>query len=176
LHGGTSYVSCLVVGFEHDANANRFLDARHARFEEFVVSLHPDKTRLIEFGRHATANRVSRGLKPDTFDFLGLTFISGKSLSHRKSRCDRVQAKFTEIKVELRPRMHDPIRETAEWLKQVVTGYFQYHAVPTNGPAHGAFRHHVIDLRRRGQKHEMTWPRIGKLADDWLPKPRILHP
>ncbi|MGB8840970.1 MAG: hypothetical protein WCC64_07840, partial [Aliidongia sp.] len=120
------------------------------------------------------------------FDFLGFTFISGKSrqgkfLIHRKSRRDRVQAKLTKIKAELRRRMHEPIRETAEWLKQVVTGYFQYHAVPTNGPAIGAFRYHVIDLwrrtlRRRGQKHRMTWRRMGKLADDWLPKPRILHP
>ena len=181
------YADDLVVGFEHEADANRFLDAMRARFEEFTLSLHPDKTRLIEFGRHATANRERRGLgKPDTFDFLGFTFISGKSrqgkfLIHRKSRRDRVQAKLTEIKAELRQRMHEPIRETAEWLKQVVTGYFQYHAVPTNGPALGAFRHHVIDLwrrvlRRRGQKHQMTWRRIGKLADDWLPKPRILHP
>jgi len=181
------YADDLVVGFEHEADANRFLDAMRARFEEFTLSLHPDKTRLIEFGRHATANRERRGLgKPDTFDFLGFTFISGKSrqgkfLIHRKSRRDRVQAKLTEIKAELRQRMHEPIRETAEWLKQVVTGYFQYHAVPTNGPALGAFRYHVIDLwrrtlRRRGQKHRMTWQRIGKLADDWLPKPRILHP
>ena len=181
------YADDLVVGFENEADASRFLDAMRARFEAFALSLHPDKTRLIEFGRHATANRKSRGLgKPDTFDFLGFTFISGKSrkgkfLIHRKSRRDRVQAKLSEIKVELRRRMHEPIREQAEWLKQVVTGYFQYHAVPTNGPALGAFRHHVVDLwrrvlRRRGQKHQMTWRRIGKLADEWLPKPRILHP
>ena len=161
------YADDLVAGFEHEADANRFLDAMRARFEEFALSLHPDKTRLIEFGRHAAANRESRGLgKPDTFDFLGFTFISGKSrqgkfLIHRKSRRDRVQAKLTEIKAELRQRMHEPIRETAQWLKQVVTGYFQYHAVPTNGPALGAFRHHVIDLwrrvlRRRGEKHRMT--------------------
>jgi len=181
------YADDLVVGFEHEADAGRFLEAMRARFAEFALSLHPDKTRLIEFGRHATANRERRGLgKPETFDFLGFTFISGKSrqgkfLIHRRSRRDRVQAKLTEIKEELRRRMHEPIRETAEWLKQVVTGYFQYHAVPTNGPALGAFRYHVIDLwrrtlRRRGQKHRMTWQRIGKLADDWLPKPRILHP
>ena len=177
----------VVAGFEHEADANRFLDAMRTRFEEFALALHPDKTRLIEFGRHAAANRERRGLgKPETFDFLGFTFISGKSrggkfLIKRKSRRDRVQAKLTEIKEELRRRMHEAIRETAEWLKQVVTGYFQYHAVPTNGSALKAFRYHVIDLwrrtlRRRGQKHRMTWQRIGKLADDWLPKPRILHP
>jgi RNA-directed DNA polymerase len=181
------YADDVVAGFEHEADANRFLDAMRARFAEFALSLHPDKTRLIEFGRHATANRDRRGQgKPDTFDFLGFTFICGKSrggkfLIHRKSRRDRVQAKLTEIKAELRRRMHGPLREQTEWLKQVVTGYFQYHAVPTNGPALGAFRFHVIGLwrrtlRRRGQQHRMTWRRIGKLADDWLPKPRILHP
>ena len=113
-------------------------------------------------------------------------FISGKSragnfLIHRKSRRDRVRAKLSEIKEELRRRMHGPVREQAEWLKQVVTGFFQYHAVPTNSPALAAFRYHVIEiwrrtLRRRGQRHRMTWRRIGKLADQWLPKPRILHP
>ena len=174
------YADDVVAGFEHEADANRFLDAMRTRFEEFALALHPDKTRLIEFGRHAAANRERRGLgKPETFDFLGFTFISGKSrggkfLIKRKSRRDRVQAKLTEIKEELRRRMHEAIRETAEWLKQVVTGYFQYHAVPTNGSALKAFRYHVIDLwrrtlRRRGQKHRMTWQRIGKLADDWLP-------
>ena len=181
------YADDLVAGFEHEADARRFLDEMRARFEEFSLSLHPDKTRLIEFGRHAAANREQRGLgKPETFDFLGFTFISGKSrngkfLIHRKSRRDRVRAKLKEIKEELRRRMHGPVREQAEWLKQVVAGFFHYHAVPTNGRALAAFRYHVIDhwrrtLRRRGQKHRMTWARIGKLADDWLPKPRILHP
>ena len=181
------YADDLVIGFEHEADAHRSLDAMRVRFEKFSLSLHPDKTRLIEFGRHAAANREQRGLgKPETFDFLGFTFISGKSrngkfLIHRKSRRDRVRAKLKEIKEELRRRMHGPVREQAEWLKQVVAGFFQYHAVPTNGRALAAFRYHVIDhwrrtLRRRGQKHRMTWARIGKLADDWLPKPRILHP
>jgi len=129
---------------------------------------------------------VVTGAEPETFDFLGFTFICGKSrngkfLIHRKSRRDRVRAKLKDVKEELRRQMHGPLREQAEWLKQVVTGFFQYHAVPTNGAALGAFRHHVIDLwrrtlRRRGQTHRMTWRQIGKLADDWLPKPRILHP
>jgi RNA-directed DNA polymerase len=181
------YADDLVVGFEEKADARRFLDAMRTRFKEFALSLHPDKTRLIEFGRHAAANRKQRGLgKPETFDFLGFTFICGKSragnfLIHRKSRRDRVQARLTEIKEELRRRMHGPLREQAEWLKQVVTGFFQYHAVPTNSRALGAFRFHVIELwwrtlRRRGQKHRMTWRRIAKIADQWLPKPGILHP
>jgi RNA-directed DNA polymerase len=181
------YADDVVAGFEHEADANRFLAAMRARFEAFALSLHPDKTRLIEFGRHAAANRERRGQgKPETFDFLGFTHICGRSrkgkfLIHRKSRRDRVQAKLKDVKAELRRQMHGPLREQAEWLKQVVTGFFQYHAVPTNGAALGAFRHHVVDLwrrtlRRRGQTHRMTWRQIGKLADDWLPKPRILHP
>ena len=181
------YADDLVVGFEHEADAHRFLAAMRMRFAEFALSLHPDKTRLIEFGRRAVADRAQRGLgKPETFSFLGFTFICGKSrggkfLIQRKSRRDRVRAKLKEVKEELRQRMHEPLREQAEWLKQVVNGYFQYHAVPTNVRALVAFRYHVTDLwrrtlRRRGQKHRMTWQRIGTLADQWLPKPRILHP
>ena len=181
------YADDLVAGFEHEADARRFLDAMRARFEEFALSLHPDKTRLIEFGRFAAANRERRGQgKPETFNFLGFTHICGKSRAgkfqiKRKSRRDRVRAKLKEVKAELRRRMHGPIREQGEWLKQVVTGFCNYHAVPNNMRALAAFRHHVMDLwrrtlRRRGQKHRMTWVRIAKLADHWLPKPRILHP
>jgi RNA-directed DNA polymerase len=181
------YADDLVAGFEREADARRFLDAMRARFEEFALSLHPDKTRLIEFGRFAAANREKRGQsKPETFNFLGFTHICGKSragkfLILRTSRRDRVRAKLKEVKAELRRRMHGPIREQGAWLKQVVTGFCNYHAVPNNMRAVTAFRHHVTDLwrrtlRRRGQKHRMTWERIGKLADYWLPKPRILHP
>lgn len=181
------YADDVVAGFEHEADARRFLDAMRARFEEFALSLHPDKTRLIEFGRHAAANRERRGLgKPETFDFLGFTLICGKSragkfLVKRKSRRDRMQAKLKEIKDVLRRRMHHAIPEQGGWLRQVVSGFFNYHAVPTNSEALVAFRHHVTDLwrrtlRRRGQIHRMTWQRIEKLANDYLPKPRILHP
>jgi group II intron reverse transcriptase/maturase len=181
------YADDLVVGFEQEADAHRFLEALRARFAEFALALHPDKTRLIEFGRHAAADREQRGQgKPETFNFLGFTFICGKSRSgklliHRKSRRDRVRAKLKEVKAELRRRMHAPLHEQGAWLKQVVTGFFIYHAVPTNARALAAFRYHVIDLwrrtlRRRGQQHRMTWAQIGKLADHWLPKPRILHP
>src|SRR5271154_3140542 len=109
------YADDVVAGFEHEDDARRFLDAMRARFEEFALSLHPDKTHLIEFGRHATANRKRRRLaKPETFAFLGFTFICGKSRRgyfqlQRKTRCDRLQAKLTEIKAELRRRMHQPI-------------------------------------------------------------------
>jgi RNA-directed DNA polymerase len=157
------------------------------RFEEFALSLHPDKTRVIEFGRFAAANREQRGLgKPETFNFLGFTFICGKSragkfLIKRKSRRDRTKAKLKEIKEALRQRMHQSIPEQGQWLKQIVTGYFADHAVPTNGRALVAFQHHVTDLwrrtlRRRSQNEPTTWKRITRLADDWLPAPRILHP
>ena len=175
----------VVVGFEHEADARRFLDAMRARFEEFALSLHPDKTRLLEFGRHAATRRRQRGLgKPETFT--GFTFIcgktrSGKFLLKRKSRGDRVRAKLAEVKEELRHRRHQSIPEQGQWLAQVVAGFFNYHAVPTNFAALQAFRDHVRDLwrrslRRRGQRDNTTYERMKKLANDWLPRPRILHP
>jgi RNA-directed DNA polymerase len=181
------YADDVVAGFEREADARRFLDATRERFEEFALSLHPDKTRVIEFGRFAAANREQRGLgKPETFNFLGFTFICGTSragnfLIKRKSRRDRTMAKLKEIKEALRQRMHQSIPEQGQWLKQVVTGYFAYHAVPTNGRALVAFRHHVTDLwrrtlRRRSQNEPTTWKRIRRLADAWLPAPHILHP
>ncbi len=181
------YADDLVAGFEHEADAHRFLEVLRARFEAFALSLHPEKTRLIEFGRFAAANRGKRGLgKPETFDFLGFTFICGKSRRgafqlQRKSRRDRMQAKLAEIKKALRERMHQPIPAQGQWLKQVVAGWFNYHAVPTNSRALYTFRFLVIDLwrhtlRRRSQKDMTNWERMTRLANDWLPKPRILHP
>ena len=153
----------------------------------FSLSLHPEKTRLIAFGRHAAADRVQRGVgKPETFNFLGFTFICGKTrrgkfLLTRKTRRDRMRAKLKDIKEEMRRRLHQPIPAQGNWLRQVVTGFFNYHAVPTNYRALRAFRDHVINLwrrslRRRSQRDNTKWERMRKLADDWLPKPRILHP
>jgi RNA-directed DNA polymerase len=181
------YADDAIVGFEHEDAARRFLDAMRARLEEFMLSLHPDKTRLIEFGRNASADRKRRGLgKPETFAFLGFTFICGKSRKGhfqllRKTRRDRRRAKLRGIKAELRRRMHWPIPEQGKWMKQVVTGHFACYAVPMNSRALSAFRHHVTDLwrrtlRRRSQRDGFTWDRITKLTDAWLPKPRILHP
>jgi RNA-directed DNA polymerase len=158
-----------------------------ARLEAFSLSLHPDKTRLIEFGRQAAARRARRGLgKPETFTFLGFTFICGRSrqgrfLLQRKTRRDRMRAKLQEIKAELRQRMHQTIPDQGHWLRQVVTGHFAYYAIPTNSRALSAFRHYVADLwrrtlRRRSQKDGFTWDRMTKLANDWLPAPRIRHP
>jgi hypothetical protein len=181
------YADDVVVGFEHERDARRFWEAMRARLEEFALTLHPEKTRLIEFGRFAAERRERRGLgKPDTFTFLGFTFICGRSRQgkfqlKRKSRRDRMRAKLNELKTELRRRMHQPIPEQGRWLGQVVTGFFAYHAVPTNDRALQTFRSNVKDLwrrtlRRRSQKDRMTWQRIRQLADDFLPKPRILHP
>jgi hypothetical protein len=176
----------LVAGFEHEDDAQRILAAPRERLEKFALTLHPDKTRLIEFGRWAADNRVRRGLgKPETFDFLGFKHICGRSragrfLLKRKSRRDRMRAKLKALKEELWQRLHEPIQEQGKWLAQVVRGYFAYHAVPTNSKSLTAFRHHVMDLwrrtlRRRSQKDSTTWARIDRLAAEFLPKPRILH-
>ena len=181
------YADDIVVGFAHEVDARRFWDAMRKRFEEFALSLHPEKTRMIEFGRQAADRCDRRGLgKPETFNFLGFTHICGRSrhgkfLLKRKSRRDRMRGKLKEIKEEMRRRMHQPIPEQGRWLAQVVRGYFAYHAVPTNSASIGAFRHHVVDLwrcslSRRSQKGRITWQRIKQIADDWLPQPKILLP
>jgi group II intron reverse transcriptase/maturase len=180
------YADDIVVGFEHEADARRFWDAMQRRLEAFALSLHPDKTRLIAFGRHAAVWRARKGRgKPETFNFLGFTFIcglsrAGKFLIKRKSRRDRMRTKLKEIKQEMRQRRHQPIPEQGTWLAQVVRGYFAYHAVPTNAASIRAFRHHVVDLwrrslSRRSQKGYITWPRIKRIADDYLPRAKILH-
>ena len=181
------YADDVVVGFEHESDARRFWDAMRERLQKFSLSLHPDKTRLVEFGRFAAANRKRRGLrKPETFAFLGFTLVCSKSqrgrfLLKRSSRRDRMKAKLKDVSNELRHRMHQSIPEQGKWLKQVVTGYFAYHAVPTNSSALVTFRDQIVArwrwvLRRRSQKGALTWARMKKLADDWLPKPQILHP
>ena len=181
------YADDIIVGFQHEKDARRFWDAMRDRLREFSLSLHPEKTRLIEFGRFAAQNRERRGLgKPDTFKFLGFWLICGKSRQgafqiRRQSRLDRMRAKLQEIKEELRRRRHRPIPETGAWLAQVVAGYAAYHAVPTNIRAIGAFRHHVVklwyrQLRRRSQRARLVWARMAELANEFLPKPRVLHP
>src|SRR5216684_3575448 len=181
------YADDIIVGFEHEADARRFLEAMRERLGEFSLSLHPEKTRLIEFGRRAASNRKQRGLgKPATFDFLGFTFVCGKSragrfLLKRRTRRDRMQAKIKDVAGELRRRMHQSIPAQGKWLGQVVKGFYNYHAVPTNWAALGAFRAEITHrwhwtLRRRSDKSALAWARMKQLADDWLPKPQILHP
>ncbi len=181
------YADDIVVGFEHEADAKRFWDAMRVRFEQFGLELHGEKTRLLEFGRLAVAERQRRGLgKPETFTFLGFIFICGKSRRgayqlKRLTRGDRMRVKLAEIKEQLHRHMHATVPEQGRWLKAVVTGFFAYHAVPTNFRALAAFRDHVINLwmrtlRRRSQKDGMTRERMTRIATAWLPKPRILHP
>jgi RNA-directed DNA polymerase len=181
------YADDFIVGFQHEADARRFLEAMRERLGKFALTLHPEKTRLIEFGRFAAESRKRRGLgKPETFNFLGFTFICGKSrrgkfLIRRRSRRDRMQAKLQAIKQELRRRMHQPISAQGRWLRRVVTGYFNYHAVPTNRRALAAFRDEVTRgwqrlLRRRSQRGALTWELMRSLADIWLPRSHTLHP
>jgi group II intron reverse transcriptase/maturase len=181
------YADDLVVGFELEAEARRFWDAMRVRFEQFSLELHGNKTRLLEFGRYAIERRQRNGQgKPQTFNFLGFPFICGRSrrgafLLRRHTRRDRMRAALRELKDEMRRRRHASLTDQGRWLLSVVTGYFAYHAVPTNAQAIGAYRHHVIDLwrrslRRRSQKDGMTWARMDRLANEWLPPPHVLHP
>jgi group II intron reverse transcriptase/maturase len=181
------YADDFVVGFQHRADAERFLAELKERLHKFALELHPDKTRVIEFGRFAAERRDRRGEgKPDTFDFLGFTHICGKTRNARfvvlrQTIRKRMQAKLKVIKEGLRRRMHWPVQEVGKWLKAVVDGYFRYHAVPRNHPTLKAFRNAVIRLwlralRRRSQRARVTWKRMARWVDQWIPTPRILHP
>lgn len=177
----------LVVGFQHRAEAERFLEEFQERLAKFGLEIHPEKTRLIEFGRFAQANRQQRGEgKPETFTFLGFTHYcaensKGYFVVERKTAAKRMSAKLQQIKQELRRRMHEPVGHTAEWLKRVVNGYYQYHAVPGNTDALGRFRHRLARLWRqvlcrRSQKWRLNWGRFYRLFDRWIPVARVLHP
>ncbi|WP_368736113.1 group II intron reverse transcriptase/maturase [Mycoavidus sp. SF9855] len=180
------YADDTVLGFQYEEDALLLKQALEQRLEKFDLMLHPKKTRLLEFGRYATERRQRKGLgKPETFTYLGFTHISGTSRSgafqlKRSSRKDRMRAKLQQVKEQMRRRMHELIASQGRWLAQVVRGYFAYHAVPTNMKALRAFRHSIMHLwrrtlRRRSQKDNMTWQRIQRLANEWLPQPRILH-
>jgi len=152
------------------------------------LELHPDKTRLIEFGRHAAGNRKQRGEgKPEVFNFLGFTHMcgttrkTGRFIVKRKTIRKRLSAKLRELKEELRRRWHWPVAEVGKWLKSVVQGYFNYYAVPGNMDSLNSFRAQVIwrwyrALRRRSQRDRMTWERFWPLVDRWIPSAKILHP
>ena len=177
----------FIIGFEHQEDAERFLDELRGRFAEFGLELHPDKTRLIEFGRYAAANRARRGLgKPETFDFLGFTHICAKARSgrfwiKRITIAKRMRAKLREVKDQLRLRMHLPGPEQGRWLASVLNGHMAYYAVPGNRQAITAFRDQVTRhwfkaLRRRSQKTRINWTRMRRIASRWLPPPRTTHP
>jgi|SRR5579875_321361 RNA-directed DNA polymerase len=182
------YADDFVAGFQHRSEAERFLRELGKRFETFGLALHPEKTRLIEFGRFAAASRQKRGeRKPENFTFLGFQHICGKTqrtgkfFLKRKTAGKRLRAKLQEVKQALLQRRHLPIPEQGVWLRSVVQGYFNYHGVPGNMDSLETFRtsavkHWLKALKRRSQRHQLQWERFGQIADRWIPRPKIIHP
>jgi RNA-directed DNA polymerase len=177
----------FVVGFQHEQDARRFRAELRQRFARFGLELHPDKTRLIEFGRRAAIDRRRRGQgKPETFDFLGFTHIcawtrSGRFWVRRITIAKRLRTKLAEVKDQLMRRRHRPVPEQGQWLRSVVQGHAAYYAVPGNIDAVKAFRTQVTRhwhqaLRRRSQRGRITWARMNRLASRWLPPVRLRHP
>jgi group II intron reverse transcriptase/maturase len=182
------YADDIVMGFEYQHEAEQCLAAWRARLQDFGLALHPEKTRLLEFGRFAAVQRKRQGEgKPETFDFLGFTHYCGKTRTNgrfivqRKTAKKRLRAKLHAVKAELRLRWHDPVPEIGKWLRRVVQGYFNYHAVPGNGASLECFRTQIIRLwyralRRRSQQRRITWEQFTRRAVAWIPSVRILHP
>ena len=177
----------FIVGFQHRAEAERFLAELRERFAKFGLELHPEKTRLLEFGPYAAESRrrADKG-KPETFDFLGFTHLCGKKRNGRftvvrQTIRKRLQAKLHEVKAELRRRRHDPISQVGTWLGQVVGGHTRYYGVPMNSPAIALFRFRVgwlwhRALARRSHTGHVSWERMRRLIERWLPPARICHP
>ena len=177
----------LIVGFQYEWEARRFWAELRERFAAHGLELHPEKTRLLEFGRFAAVDRERAGQgKPETFDFLGFTHICGKTRNGRfqvlrLTMRKRLRAKLREVKETLRRRMHAPVPEVGKWLASVIRGHLNYYAVPLNSAAIESFRHQVIwlwrrALSRRSQKAKITWKRMARLIGRWLPRVRIVHP
>src|ERR1039457_2362429 len=182
------YADDLALGFQHRTDAERFLREFKERLAKFGLELHPDKTRLIEFGRFAARDRRQRGEgKPETFTFLGFTHYcgqrhkSGTFTVWRITAKKRMVAKLHAIKAELRRRMHDRMTDVGAWLRKVVLGYYQYHAVPGNTTQLRIFKLRVCRLWqsvlvRRSQRAQMRWERLTPVLNRWIPPPRVLHP
>jgi RNA-directed DNA polymerase len=181
------YADDLVLGFQHRAEAAQFLGEFQERLAKFGLEIHPEKTRLIEFGRFAQAGRKQRGEeKPETFTFLGFTHYCGTSpkghfVVGRRTAAKRMRAKLRQLKQELRRKMHEPVEIVGGWLKRVVEGYYRYHAVPGNIPVLGRFRDRLCGLwrqalRRRSQRRRPGWARLRLVFERWIPRPRTLHP
>ncbi len=177
----------FVVGFEHREEAERFLVELRERLGTFGLALHPDKTRLLPFGRKAARDWRDRvGPKPGTFNFLGFTHACGKTRKGwftvlRQTMRQRLQAKLVALKEELRQRRHRPIPEQGVYLRSVVAGHVRYFGVPNNGPSIGLFRRAVgrlwwRSLKRRSQADNLPWQRMDKYIQRWLPLARICHP
>jgi RNA-directed DNA polymerase len=182
------YADDFVMGFQYREEAERFLEQLRERLRKFGLELHPEKTRLIEFGRFAQQRREEHGEgKPETFHFLGFTHICGRNLTTgkftvvRRTMGKRMAAKLKDIKAKLRERLHRGLPDNVEWLRSVVRGYFQYQAIPGNQARLKAFRHEVVrlwwhQLRRRSQRHRWTWDRFQKKLSFLIPAVQILHP
>lgn len=181
------YADDLVVGFEHRKEAERFLKEFGERLAKFGLELHPEKTRLIEFGRYAEANRKARGEgDPETFAFLGFTHRcgtgrQGQFVIWRQSERKRIEVKLQEVKQTLRARMHEPVAQVGEWLSRVLRGFYNYHGVPGNRASLNRFRERAMGywwrvLIRRSQRGRLTSVRMQELAARYIPLPRILHP
>ncbi len=181
------YADDFVVGFEHRDDAERFLDALRARMAAYKLDLHPDKTRLIAFGERAARDHwMGRGGRPGSFNFLGFTHTctrtrKGRFLIRRQTIARKMAAKLKEIKTELKRRCNHSVKTVGRWLSQVLRGYYQYHAVPTNHRRLRTFRAQVRwlwgrMLRRRSQRHRLSAKRLDALSSQFLPLPRILHP
>ena len=181
------YADDFVVGFQYKHDGERFAAHLRERLGQYNLELHPEKTRLMEFGRFASIDREKRGAgKPETFDFLGFTHICGQTRRGtfcvlRKTAAKKARAKLREIYRQLRRRMHHPVPEVGRWLRAVLRGHYQYYAVPRNMRALKRFKHSVVwlwfqTLKRRSQKSNMTWPRMLRIVNRWLPNPTIRHP
>ena len=178
----------IVLGFQVKSEADQFRAELAERMRKFNLELHPEKTRLLEFGPYAIDNRPRREEgKPETFNFLGFTHICVKKRSNgmytvlRQTIRKRLQAKLNEVKAELRRRMHEPIPEQGKWLQAVVRGHIRYYGVPMNRPALALFRFQVAwlwhrTLSRRSQRGRVLWDRMRRLNTRWLPLPRVCHP
>ncbi len=181
------YADDIITGFQYKSDAENFLEDLKLRFKKFCLELHAEKTRLIEFGRFAIERRKERGEgKPDTFNFLGFTHICSKT---RKGRFNvlrytiksRLQRKLKEVKVQLRKRMHNPVKETGKWLSSVVRGHMNYYGISGNSKAINLFRFRIgrlwcKSLRRRSQKHRITWDYMEKIIKRFIPAAKIIHP
>jgi hypothetical protein len=181
------YADDLVVGFEHRAEAKRFLREFQERLAKFGLELHPDKTRLIEFGRFARANRKAWGEgEPESFTFLGFTHQCGNNsrgnfVIWRRTARKRLEAKLRQVKQTLRERMHEPVPKVGEWLGRVLNGFYQYHAILGNWASLNRFRERIgrywrQALTRRSQRGRQKADRMTRLFNRWLPRPRLLHP
>jgi len=182
------YADDFVIGFREESDARRCLADLKERFARFGLELHPEKTRLIEFGRYAAERRAKRGAgRPETFDFLGFTHISGKTRRgdftiHRKTARKKFQAKVKDIKAKLMRRLHADLSQVGSWLRSVLRGWYQYYAVPGNYRRLQQFRDAIQDLwlrvlRRRSQRgRRFTWEKFARVCKPWLPSPKILHP